>query len=119
MSKLEDRTERLFSYGTLQATPVQIQTFGRQLVGNSDAMDGWAQTFLEITDPYVLRTSGETHHPIVAKTGNPSEFVLGTMFHITPAELESADAYEVDDYERVSVTLRSGTKAWVYVAAKP
>ena len=40
------------------------------------------------------------------------------MFEITPAELAAADTYEVSDYKRVSVVLRSGLQAWVYVAAQ-
>lgn len=31
--------------------------------------------------------------------------------------LEAADEYEVDDYRRVEVPLRSGRSAWVYVFA--
>jgi hypothetical protein len=30
-------------------------------------------------------------------------------------ELASADEYEVDDYRRIAVPLRSGATAWVYV----
>lgn len=37
------------------------------------------------------------------------------MFVISTAELEAADDYEVDDYTRVAVPLRSGRQAWVYV----
>ncbi|MFZ0716823.1 MAG: gamma-glutamylcyclotransferase, partial [Mycobacterium sp.] len=29
----------------------------------------------------------------------------------------AADEYEVDDYRRISVPLRSGPRAWVYVFA--
>jgi hypothetical protein len=39
------------------------------------------------------------------------------VFRITDAELTAADAYEVADYKRVLVPLRSGNKAWVYVRA--
>jgi len=44
--------------------------------------------------------------------------VAGTVFEITPAELAAADAYEVSDYARVAVKLKSGVEAWVYVRAK-
>ncbi len=37
------------------------------------------------------------------------------MLEITEQELEQADRYEVDDYERISVTLTSGEQAWAYV----
>ena len=40
------------------------------------------------------------------------------MFEITEAELESADAYEVDAYKRVLAPLASGRSAWVYVDAR-
>ncbi len=33
------------------------------------------------------------------------------------AELEQADLYEVSDYRRVEVALKSGLQAWVYVKA--
>jgi hypothetical protein len=39
------------------------------------------------------------------------------MARITEEELAAADAYEVADYKRVSVTLASGLTAWVYVQA--
>jgi gamma-glutamylcyclotransferase (GGCT)/AIG2-like uncharacterized protein YtfP len=65
----------------------------------------------------VVATSGQTHHPIVRPSANPGDFVAGTVLAISAAELEAADAYEVDDYVRVSVTLKSGNQAWVYVEA--
>jgi hypothetical protein len=47
----------------------------------------------------------------------PADEVAGTVFQLTPAELTAADAYEVSDYARVSVRLKSGLEAWVYVRA--
>jgi hypothetical protein len=32
-------------------------------------------------------------------------------------ELAAADEYEVDDYRRITVPLRAGDQAWVYVFA--
>lgn len=107
----------LFSYGTLQLKPVQLANFGRELVGRPDAMVGWHRAMVEITDPEVLRQSGETHHPIVSPSGNPADEVPGVVLEITPDELIAADGYEVDDYRRVRVTLKSGAEAWVYVKA--
>ena len=37
------------------------------------------------------------------------------MFAISEAELAAADEYEVDNYRRIAVPLRSGDQAWVYV----
>ncbi len=110
---------RLFSYGTLQLEQVQWETFGRQLEGKADALLGFKQTLLEITDPEVLKISGERFHPIVVTSSDPTDTVAGTVFWITPEELAAADRYEVSDYQRVEACLVLGGRAWVYVRAEP
>lgn len=107
----------LFSYGTLRQTNVQLATFGRELEGREDALVGFIRSMIAITDPAVVATSGETHHPIVARTGNTEDEVAGTVFRITAAELAAADSYEVSDYKRIAVRLKSGCDAFVYVRA--
>jgi len=107
----------LFSYGTLRDPAVQRANFGRELAGRPDALVGYALTMLEITDPQVVALSGETHHPMVAATGDDNDRVPGTVFEVTDAELIAADGYEVDDYHRILVALASGTSAWVFVDA--
>lgn len=109
------RTERLFSYGTLQQEDVQRATFGRLLEGEADALVGFARRELEITDADVLAKSGKRFHAIAVRTGDPADRIAGTVFLVMPEELSAADAYEVAEYERVSVTLASGLVAWVYV----
>lgn len=111
-------SENLFSYGTLQLEQVQLATFGRKLVGQADEMPGYALTMLKIEDPEVVATSGKTHHPVVAYSGNASDKVSGTVFAITTEELQQADEYEVAAYRRDRVRLASGTSAWVYVDAE-
>jgi len=105
----------LFSYGTLQDKAVQLASFGRELQGRTDALVGFREDWVEITDAAVLASSGKTHHPIVQSSGVDTDRVAGTVFEITPSELLAADAYEVSDYTRVSVRLQSGLQAWVYV----
>ena len=107
----------LFSYGTLQNPAVQKANFGRLLEGAPDALTAWRTDLVEIIDPEVIATSGQTHHPVVRASDDPSDSVCGTLFRISAAELAAADAYEVDDYRRVRVRLASGLEAWVYVAA--
>ncbi|BCY15463.1 gamma-glutamylcyclotransferase family protein [Actinoplanes sp. L3-i22] len=107
----------LFSYGTLQDPAVQRANFGRDLEGRADALPGYAERLLEITDPDVAATSGKTHHPIVVETGADTDRVPGTVFEVTEEELSAADKYEVDDYHRVLLSLDSGVRAWVYVSA--
>lgn len=107
----------LFSYGTLQNEAVQLSSFGRRLDGAPDVMPGYRQSMVEITDPAVLATSGARFHPIVEPSPNPADEVAGMVFQVTPTELAAADAYEVADYVRVLVRLKSGLDAWVYVRA--
>ncbi|TAJ82928.1 gamma-glutamylcyclotransferase family protein [Reyranella sp.] len=107
----------LFSYGTLQQDEVQLATFGRRLEGRADALPGYATSLLEIKDADVIATSGKTHHLLALPTGNPADEIAGVVFKITPEELAAADTYEVSDYKRVAVRLKSGLEAFVYVAA--
>jgi hypothetical protein len=109
---------KLFSYGTLQQEDVQLVTFGRRLEGASDALVGYRRSMVAIDDPEVVRTSGKTHHPIVAFTGREEDRVPGAVFEISDAELAQADAYEVSAYVRVEAPLASGRNAWVYVDAR-
>ena len=117
MSVTTEASQYLFSYGTLQDKAVQLANFGRELQGSADALPGYEQAWVEITDPEVLATSGKTHHPILRPGSADSVPIPGTVFRITPKELAAADSYEVSDYKRVSVTLASGIQAWVYVSA--
>ena len=116
---MPDTLERLFSYGTLQLEAVQRATFGRLLTGRPDHLPGFDLSQVEITDPEVLAKSGQTHHPIVRRTGRPSDQIAGTVFEVTAEELQQADRYEVADYRRERFPLASGLDAWVYVAATP
>jgi gamma-glutamylcyclotransferase (GGCT)/AIG2-like uncharacterized protein YtfP len=108
----------LFSYGTLQQENVQHATFGRTLLGHLDELIEFEQSMVRIEDADVVAKSGKTHHPIVRFTGRPLDLVAGTVFEVTDAEIEKADAYEVDAYKRVLAKLSSGKQAWVYVDAR-
>jgi hypothetical protein len=107
----------LFSYGTLQDKAVQVANFGRELTGRPDSILGYTQTLVAIKDNEVIAASGRSHHPIVQASLNPDDEVSGTVFEITLRELAAADEYEVSDYKRVLVTLKSGVRAWAFVPA--
>lgn len=92
-----------------------MASFGRPLDGRPDLLPGYASVMTEITDPDVVATSGAGFHPAVTETGNPVGEVPGMLFAITEAELAAADEYEVSDYKRIEVVLKSGQRAWVYV----
>ena len=105
---------RLFSYGTLRQREVQLATFGRELAGEPDALEGWVLGTVLIRDESVVATSGLAEHLILT----PGDGVIeGVAFELTPEEITAADGYETDDYRRIEVTLQSGRRAFVYVAA--
>lgn len=109
--------ELLFTYGTLQYPAVQLDTFGRLIDSEPDALPCYTVDYVEIPDPRVVAVSGDPVHPIVRATGNPLDKVTGLVLRITEDELTAADEYEVALYRRVAVTLTSGRSAWVYVPA--
>ena len=116
---MDHDAERLFSYGTLQTESVQLSTFGRRLSGSRDALVGYRVRMIKIEDQDFVITSGAEYHRSLEFTGSSSDFVEGTVFSLTRQELEQADAYEPEGYERKRVRLQSGTEAWMYLNAKP
>lgn len=113
---MKNNVHSLFSYGTLQLERVQFKNYGRLLTGQKDSLKNYKLDKLKITDKDVLKKSGKEYHPIAIKTNSPNDFIDGTVFEITEAELTETDKYEVGDYKRVLETLNSGNQAWVYVA---
>jgi gamma-glutamylcyclotransferase (GGCT)/AIG2-like uncharacterized protein YtfP len=104
----------LFSYGTLQKEQVQLKL--------SDAFCREKRCFiriqlnmLEITDPEVLRKSGQKYHPVLEFSGNADDEIEGVLFEVTEAEILQADEYEVDDYQRIETVFKSGNKGFIYV----
>ncbi len=118
MATNEVAAEFLFAYGTLQLETVQLATFGRPLAGTRDALAEFELVSLKIDDPAVVAISGKTQHTMAKFTGRASDVVPGTVFAVTPAEIHSADKYEVAAVKRVAVVLESGMRAWVYVDAR-
>jgi hypothetical protein len=118
MTDNKTQTEFLFSYGTLQLEAVQMATFGRYLVGTSDALQGFELALLKIEDPAVIAISGKAVHTMARFTGLASDLVHGVVFAVTPDEIQYADKYEVAAVKRVAVLLQSGVRAWAYVDAQ-
>jgi gamma-glutamylcyclotransferase (GGCT)/AIG2-like uncharacterized protein YtfP len=110
----QQKTESLFSYGTLRLEDVQLATFGRKLEGKPDVLVGYRLVMITIKDEDFVEKSRSAEHRNLQFTGNSSDFVEGIVFSVTTEELESSDAYEPEGYERVLVQLKSGTNAWIY-----
>lgn len=118
MAENLEYTERLFSYGTLQLETVQLATFGRRLPGTSDVLQGFELASLKIDDPAVVAISGKAVHTMATFTGRASDVIPGTVFAVTPDEIQRADTYEVAAVKRVAVVLESGIRAWAYIDAR-
>jgi len=114
MSNEQLHTESLFSYGTLRQEDVQLATFGRRLAGRPDTLVGYALKIIQIEDRSFAAKNG-MHQRTLQFTGSASDVVEGMALALTRQELQQADEYEPDDYERVRVQLRSGLDAWVYL----
>jgi gamma-glutamylcyclotransferase (GGCT)/AIG2-like uncharacterized protein YtfP len=95
--------ENLFVYGTLQDPHIQQTIFGRLIEGQPDALADYHK--------FQIRLGGQLYPIISPAAGSQVE---GLLLRVTPAELQRADDYETDDYQRVKVNLTSGIKAWVY-----
>lgn len=113
---MADPDQLLFSYGTLQNPDVQLDTFGRLIAAEDDALPGYTVDYAEIDDPRVVDLSGLSVHPIVRPTGNVLDKVTGKVLWVTEDELDAADEYEVELYRRIAVKLQSRRAAWVYVS---
>jgi len=75
-------------------------------------MPGFKKEMLEIADPDIVKLSSERLHPVVSASANPADEVAGKVFFIGAEELAAADSYEVSDYKRIEVGLKSGAPAW-------
>lgn len=113
---LADDVRLVFSYGTLQDPHVQQEIFGAAVPGHRDALPGWRVQMLQITDPEVLRISGEAAHPIAVPSADPTSQIEGMALELTQAQFDAAVAYEVGDYELRDVVLRSGRTAGFFAA---
>jgi gamma-glutamylcyclotransferase (GGCT)/AIG2-like uncharacterized protein YtfP len=112
-----NRPHLLFSYGTLRQEEVQRANFGRLLGGRADALSGYRIDQVSIDDAEVVAESGSAIHPILVPDADAGP-VRGMVFALSDAELAAADEYETSAYERVEVVLVSGTRAFVYAAAR-
>ena len=101
----------------MQQDSVQLANFGRKLVSYKDSLPLYNIDQLRIINPRVLKESGKEFHPILQFTGKSGDEVSGTVFELTESEISAADDYEVDEYQRVKATLKSGRSCWVYAVA--
>ncbi len=102
----ETSTQLLFAYGTLRDKTIQQAVFSKTLMHTSDTLFSYALKAEQVADTY----------PNIVPSKNREDHVVGEVYPLTENELRLADSYEGDLYERITVTLASGRKAWVYVS---
>ncbi|WP_372973534.1 DUF4286 family protein [Muriicola sp.] len=102
---IKSATAYLFTYGTLQEEGVQNMVFSRTLNGNRDCLGSH-----KISEKMVGGL-----YPTIKSSEDPNDKVEGFVYVISEEELTLVDAYEGEAYERKSITLESGVKAWVYL----
>jgi gamma-glutamylcyclotransferase (GGCT)/AIG2-like uncharacterized protein YtfP len=110
----ENKSELLFSYGTLRDESTQLSLFGRRLEGSADSLIGYSLKTVEITDQEFAARNGAMQRN-AQFTGINSDLIEGEVLKITTKELELADEYEPTDYKRVLVKTKSGASVWLYV----
>jgi len=89
---------------------VQHRVCGRVVGGLRDALDGFelGPIAIEGRQYRALRPGG---------AGRADTRIEGLVLRLTEDDLAKADAYETAAYARIEVTLISGRRAFVYVAA--
>lgn len=116
MSKQHNLDQLLFSYGTLQDEMIQLEIFGRKLIGVADKLYGYRVGQLEIATGNELQASNIRSYPAAVASHQPVDCIAGMVYQLSPEELGLADLYETSAYRRVHIRLESGRWAWVYIS---
>jgi gamma-glutamylcyclotransferase (GGCT)/AIG2-like uncharacterized protein YtfP len=99
-------THYLFTYGTLQEREVQLGVFSRPLTGFEDELPLYILSDKKVADLY----------PTLHLTGKKEDRIKGQVFTLSHQELQKADIYEGEAYDRIQIQLVSGKNAWAYIA---
>ena len=95
-----------FAYGTLQEKEVQLGVFSRLLNGTED----------ELPQYVIADTKVANLYPTLQHTGKEENRIKGQVYTLSHQELQMADIYEGEAYERIQIKLSSGKNAWAYIA---
>ena len=115
MTPAENKSEWLFSYGTLQKARVQYKLFGRLLSGHKDILLGYRLAEVQVLDEHFLAEEQGRQRTAV-RSENEEDFIEGMIFELSPEEILLADSYEPEEYKRTEVRMASGKKTWIYLA---
>lgn len=104
MAKRKHKVAQLFSYGTLQHDFIQQHLWGVSKRGVPDILP----------DHIMLAWNS-----IVFAQPEPDHEIAGVVFRVSKEQLKATDEYEGSFYERKSVKLKSGGRAYAYIVREP
>ncbi|GAA5029521.1 gamma-glutamylcyclotransferase [Microbacterium fluvii] len=108
----------LFSYGALLGDDLRRLTFGRIIATEAAVLTGYTVDYVEVEDTRFGELTGLASHPMLRRTGNSHDKVVGELLLLTEQELDAADQFEMSLFRRGTVTLDSGREAWAYFSSR-
>jgi gamma-glutamylcyclotransferase (GGCT)/AIG2-like uncharacterized protein YtfP len=99
--------KRIFCYGTLQESSVQLELIGRTAEGMLTSIEG----FIVLRD-YVDIDDGIAYPRIVKY---PNGCVYGRILEFTDEEIVLLDEYETEMYRKEEIETKDGHVVWVYM----
>ena len=85
---------------------MQLGVFSRPLTAFEDELPLYILSDKKVADLY----------PTLHYTGQKEDSIKGQVYTLSHQELQKADIYEGEAYERIQIQLASGKNAWAYIA---
>ena len=102
-----DKTIKLFSYGTLYQSGIQVSEFGQRFTVDADL------DYVEEWDIIKVKMDGYNHS--VAVEGDQKCIIMGAIVHIPEDLIDKVDKYEGGAYKRIGVITKCGNDCQMYV----
>ena len=99
--------EKLFVYGTLKNPEVQKLVIGRVVESKKDSIIGYNLKKIEI--------DGDVY-PLLVEDPKQKKPIEGLVISVNSEELKKIDKHETEAYKRKEVILKSGERAFAYLA---
>lgn len=96
--------DKLFVYGTLKESKLQIEIIGRECESSSAVIEGYVGEQISI--------EGKGYTIAIPKIGG---IIEGKVLDVTEDELSILDKYETEVYDRIKTRLSNGEQVWVYI----
>ena len=98
---------KLFSYGTLYQSGIQISEFGQTFYVEPDLdyISGWDLVKVKMND-------GKYY---VAIEAEETSIIMGAIVHIPEEIIEKVDEYETKAYKRIKIKTLCGNECQMYV----